>query len=69
MSKHAAVINTSCVCRCVILSLSNVAQAGALVNAVASTVKNISYILDAELKYINVIKEQKNEDSKSIQKI
>ena len=49
----------------VIPSLPNAAQAGAFVNVVASTVNNISYILDAELKYINVIKEQENEDSKT----
>jgi hypothetical protein len=35
---------------------------------VASPANNISLILDAELKYINLIKEQGNEDSKSMQK-
>lgn len=52
----------------VISSLSNAVQAGALVNVVASTVNNFSYILDEELKYINVTEEQENEDSKTSRK-
>jgi len=52
----------------VIPSLTNVAQAGAFVNVIASTVNNISYVLDAELNYIIVIEEQENEDSKTSRK-
>jgi hypothetical protein len=37
-------------------------------HVVASPVNNISLILDAELKYINLIKEQGNENSKCIHK-